>query len=286
MPYINDLCPLTSPTNATSTNNFQCPTHADSLEDCMNQCSAAHPLCLAVSYAPAMVAGYANCYFKSNISTADIIPSGGEYIHHMAIINNDVVFDTDSSCINGSTYTSPNQAKFEVDCNKEAPTGNVVTAYHVESLDACADACAAYTNSSGVTCLLAVFDSTLEFGYLNCYLQSNLTASNAKNGYHLAFLTQAANGTLANSTSSTPGNSTASSSASPLRLRSNRAWVAGPVVGIVLGAVAVGGLLFWSRRRQRLPEPDQHSLAPMPQGGAEHAPLAELDYEGQKHELP
>ena len=286
MPEVNDLCPFTSPTASTPINNT-CPTHANSLQDCMNQCSAAHPLCLAVTYIPDMEYGYGNCYFKNNISIGSITPTSGNDVRHLALANSDLVFNTDSDCTNGTSYTSPNEAEFETLCNQDIPTAYSVAVYHMSNLSACADACATYSNSSGLTCVAAAFDSTLVNGYLNCYLKSNLNGSVAINGKHMALLTRAADGKSTNSSLPGPASSTPDPK-SPGSSR-NHTWIAGPVVGGVVGAFALAGLLYWLRSRQRSTQTTHYSLAPVLQSSPGYTPpppRTELDVDRPRQELP
>ncbi|KAI9666568.1 MAG: hypothetical protein M1821_004504 [Bathelium mastoideum] len=163
-------------------------------------------------------------------------------------------FDTNSACTNGTNYTSPNAAEFEISCNTDIPTAANLVTHHVQNLTACTDLCATYTNSSGVTCHGAVFDSTLENGYQNCYLKSQLASTIISNGFHYVQLTRAANGSATNSD---PSHHSSSSS--------SHAWIAGPVVGGIVGLAAIAGVLFWLQRRRRRAQSTHYDLAPLSQ---------------------
>ena len=66
----NDYCPTNSEGQRTPGGWADfidgCPTHTDSLDECMLLCSQAQPLCEGVSWNPGMESGFANCYFKTN----------------------------------------------------------------------------------------------------------------------------------------------------------------------------------------------------------------------------
>ncbi|KAI9714532.1 MAG: hypothetical protein M1820_000493 [Bogoriella megaspora] len=250
MPDSNDYCPANAPTaypEATS-----CPTHASSLNDCMDQCSKAVGLCLGVTYAPDMVYGYANCYFKSNASASNLQAWNSQAdTRHMAIMSQDI-FDTNKTCINGTTYTSPNNAEFEIACNTDRPLSDLSESnFHSENLTACTDACATYTNSSGSTCEAVVFDTTVESGYENCFLKYALGATPTPHpGLHLAQLSKKADGEPANTNASSNGDPSASPQPSPGS--SSKAWIAGPVLGGLAGVAAIlGAALFFLRRSKR-----------------------------------
>ena len=215
----------------------------------------AHPLCLAVTYVPAMIWGYGNCYFKSNVSTENFETwdNPGD-TRHMAILSS-AIWDTNSSCVNGTTYTSPSpqSALFEIVCNTNNPALDIVT-YHAQNMSACADMCATYYNSSGISCAGIVFDSTLGNGYQNCYIKPSVSSLFQSNGVHWVALKQAAQSDHPSSSSSgqlfaPPPSTLATPSSSPSS--SSKSWVAGPVVGGLAGVAAVGVFLLWLRHRWR-----------------------------------
>ena len=49
---------------------YGCHPHADSLEECMEICSKAHPLCTGVSWNVDLENGWENCYLKDDITTS------------------------------------------------------------------------------------------------------------------------------------------------------------------------------------------------------------------------
>ena len=265
MPNVDDLCPITSPSAPSAIDDI-CPTHADSLQDCLNQCSAAHPICLAVTYVPGMDTGYGNCYFKSNVSAANFVTEdSGNATTHMAILKNNA-WNTNSSCTNGTTYVAVNEAEFEITCNvNNQPSANDLVQYHMQNMSACADACGTYTNSSGLTCGGVIFDSTMTDGYENCYLKSSSgTSLPGYNGHVWLQLTRSANGTSVNSSSgdTSPQNSALPTpTAPPSSSSSSKAWIAGPVIGGIAGLAAIAGLLFYLRRRRQATQPGAYAPA-------------------------
>ncbi|KAL9068461.1 MAG: hypothetical protein Q9157_006499 [Trypethelium eluteriae] len=264
MILVSDMCPLTSPTHSTATSGL-CPTHANSLQGCMTQCSAAHPLCKAVVYAPDMDKGYGNCYFKNEVDQSSIQTwnNPGD-IKHMAILQQSAL-NANTSCTNGTTYTSSNGAGFAISCNQNQPPNDLVQ-FHMQNMSACADACATYTNSSGLKCTGVVFDSSMEDGYENCYLKSSVGTSFPINDRHWLQKTKAANGGTTNSSEGDAAGANATSPAPipPQSSSSSKAWIAGPVVGGFAGIVAIAGLLYWLRRRWHPTQSAAYNRAPIP----------------------
>ncbi|KAL9079850.1 MAG: hypothetical protein Q9157_001306 [Trypethelium eluteriae] len=288
MPEVDDMCPVTSPTYNVSANSL-CPTHADSLQDCMNQCTAAHGLCLAVVYLPSMFSGYGNCYYKNNVSTGSFDPKNSiDPPVHMAILDQDNVWDVDSSCINGTNYTSPNGAIFEISCNTNdnTPFGTDIMSFYSKNMSACADACATYTNSSGYDCVGVVFDSSLTDGYQNCYLKSIFGVVAPMSGHQWALLAQRAQNTSTNSSSE--GAHSPFSNPAPSLSSSSKTWVAGPVIGAVIGVAMIAGLFFWLRRHRQLSQSNKFTsdmaslpyLKERPYGQPEVGPF---EMEQEKH---
>ncbi|KAL9096487.1 MAG: hypothetical protein Q9165_001484 [Trypethelium subeluteriae] len=289
MILVSDMCPLTSPTHLTATNGL-CPTHADSLQDCMTQCSAAHPLCKAVVYAPDMANGYGDCYFKDDVDSSSIQTwnSPGD-VRHMAILQQSAL-NANTSCTNGTTYTSSNGAGFAITCNQNQPPNDLVQ-FHMQNMSACADACATYTNSSGLTCTGVIFDSSMEDGYQNCYLKSSVGTSFPDNDRHWLQLTRAPSDGMTNSSAgdTTGANATSPAPSTPQTSSSSKAWIAGPVIGGLVGIAAVAGLLYWLRRRRHGTQSAHYSQAPMPPAYPKHAsqgwPTDETTYKyGPNHQ--
>ena len=262
MVLVDDLCPSTSPTYSGNTGDLgtTCPTHANDLMDCMDQCSAAHPLCVAVSFNPAMSYGYGNCYFKSNVSAASIETwNSPNDTRHMAVLNQNA-WGLNLSCTNGSTYVSPNQAEFKVVCSQNI-YGDDLVQLHMQNLSACADACATYSNKSGLACVGAVFDSTLLTGYQNCWLKSGSEDFASQGGLHWAELSKAATSTSL-ATKAPPSPSSSPLVSSPSLAKTVKGLSAGLAVFVVLGlAASVLAFIFWRRLRRLQRRPEQSRTA-------------------------
>ena len=258
---VDDMCPSTSPTgNGTEI----CPTHANSLQDCMDQCSLAHPLCRAVTYHPSMIDGYGNCYFKSNISAQSFEAwNRSNDMRHMAVLSSNVG-EVNSSCVNGTNYTSPlpRLAEFTVTCNFNNPVSDIIT-YHTQNMSACADICATYYNSSGITCAGVMFDSVMDNGWQNCYIKGSFATLEQSDGAHWLQLVQASsNSNSANSSSgdtnatdTKAGGSNVVTATPPQSLRLSKVWIAGPVSAALAGAAAIIAFIFWLARRLRRSSP-------------------------------
>lgn len=180
----------------------------------------------------------------------------------MAILTGQNVWNVNRTCTNGTIYTSPNGAEFEIACNTNQPPNDLVQ-YHMQNMSACADACAIYTNSSGLTCAGAVFDSTMEDGYQNCYLKTPIGTSFETDGRHWLQLSKAAN-VSANVSETTPASDPSTTSApgqSPPSSSPGKAWIAGPVIGGLAGVTTIAGLLYWLRQRRHSPRPAEYSQA-------------------------
>ena len=181
MPF-DDYCPDNGPTS-TALQNGICPYHADSLEDCMELCSAAIPLCKAVTYNPGMDTSYGNCFTKTDFSPSNYHSTASQTARHMAVVAN--LATLDASCTNGSIHTSPNGEQFSVNCNNDIPN-NDLHFVHSTNLSYCIDFCSTYSNATTGDCVAVVFDSSQLNGWQNCYLKSSGGAKTAKISYHYA----------------------------------------------------------------------------------------------------
>jgi hypothetical protein len=224
-----DFCP--TGTNAT------CPWHAASLSDCMNLCSASHPLCSAVSYNADMLEGYANCYPKSNVASAQFV-TGEAWITHSAVAT---ITNITVNCANNANITASNNKEFSLQCNQNR-AGNDITVYHDVSLQKCAETCATYTNNQ---CVAVIFDGDMELGWENCYLKSGTGTPLYNSTATFALMTGVKDTTSSGSSSSSSSSSSSGSKSSS----HNKAWIAGLVVGlIVLLALIIGIAIVWRRR--------------------------------------
>lgn len=252
MPF-DDFCPWFGPTSTPPRDNGVCPYHADSLEECMELCSQTHPACKAVSYNPDMKEGYGNCYPKSDFSASTYSSSPAT---HMAVAAKWPTLN--SSCTNGSLYTTPNNEQFTVSCNDNRPYNDLIQV-HSANLSHCIDSCASYSNSTTGDCVAVVFDAVLYSGWQNCWLKSANGVAGTLTGFHYALkvgnVPTNTNGSSSGNNTSTGSNSTSSGS-------SSKAWIAGPVVGGIVGIALIGaGILYFFRQNK-----SKQKLALMPLG--------------------
>jgi hypothetical protein len=209
--------------------------HATSLEDCLNTCIKEHPLCRAVSYNPGLEIGYANCWPKTGFPNSLSTPDSSMGILHSATITS--LDQVNRTCPSDTVYASGTK-NFEIHCG-QLNTGTNITSLHTQNITACLDECA----SSDQSCVGIVFDSSLQGGYQNCYLQNTTSVIQDQAQATYAALTDAV---IPSSTTSPlpdqPGNSDSGSS--------SKAWIAGPVIGGIVGVALIAFALFWWRRRK------------------------------------
>lgn len=222
MPAYGDYCP-------DNANSDTCNYHADSLDECMELCSTSHPLCVAVGFHPAMVDGFHNCYPKNAVNASGFTDASNPVVHFAVAKTNNIT----TPCVDSSIRTSSNNKHFQLSCNKNRD-GDVLAVYHDESLDACIDTCATYTNG---TCLGVVFDSDMINGFENCYLKKEIGVPNSVPNMTFAI--------------HTAGNGTSSFSEDVHSSSSSKAWIAGPIIGAIVLLSLIAGLVFWRRRRRR-----------------------------------
>jgi hypothetical protein len=216
--------------------------HTSSLDECLNICVDQHPLCKGVSWSPDLAIGFANCWPKTGFADGGLQSPGAKQgtIHSATITRIDTV---DAKCPDQKTYTSSgNGGKkgFDIKCGQTS-SGSNITSMHMQNLTSCMDACA----SSDQKCVGVVFDSKLEGGFKNCYLQ-NTTNTVAD----MAAATYAALSSGSSSSGSGNGNGNGGSSNSSSSSSSSKAWIAGPVIGGIAAVALVAFLAFWLRKRK------------------------------------
>lgn len=235
----NDLCPWFS--------DF-CPTYAETLEECMEACVHAHPLCKAAMWNPGHLAGYLNCFLKN--ATGPLVESTGS-IYHTAVAN---IVPLAEGCPTYTNYTSSDGKVFDITCSQQITQATNLTIGHHKSITDCIDACA--NHDSPIECEAIVYDATMGLGFENCYLFNSVQMLDSSTYLNVAQLvTTSTNST--NSTSSSPSASSTSSTSSTSS-SSSKAWIAGPVTG---GVVAIVGIVlawfWWNRRKTRNEAPTQ-----------------------------
>lgn len=223
-----DACPDDEP---------ECRAHTESLDECLDVCSTLHPICTGVGWDPLLKSGYLNCFPKNTTArkfdNARYKADDGSQCAKALL---EVYPDDCPAAINGTVVAS-NKNSFQLSCGEDRP-GNNITAQHANSLGACVDSCATYTNAS---CIGAVFDLGMVNGFENCYLKSEVGFTVNQSGFTFALR-------QANSNASIPDNS---NFPQPQRQSSSKAWIAGPVIGAiaVIGMILAG--LWWCRSNDR-----------------------------------
>lgn len=204
---------------------FQAFYHATSLEDCLQKCVDEHPLCRAAAYFPGGQMRFANCWPKTGFGGAFTAPASNQGTIHTATITS---LDTiNTTCPESNTYTATGSNKnFNIQCGK-LNGGSNITSLHTQNVTACMDTCANSTQN----CVAIVFDSSLQGGYNNCYLQNTTSVISDQVSSTYAVV------------------SVSVSVASPSSSKSSKAWIAGPVVGGIAGLGLIGAVIFWWRRR-------------------------------------
>ncbi|OCL06289.1 hypothetical protein AOQ84DRAFT_440929 [Glonium stellatum] len=230
--------------------------HADSLQECMRICAQSHPLCLAVSWNPGMEIGYANCWPKTGSGNAIADPATGQGVLHTAVVTSIETINT--TCPSDNSYTTSGKT-FDIHCG-QLNTGTNITAVHRANLTSCLDTCA--NNKQG--CVSVVFDSTLQGGFQNCYLQNTTSVIRDNANTTFALLTGTSIPTSTPSGTNSPASSGGSSS--------SKAWIAGPVIGGIVAIALIIGAFLWWRKRTAQHKQQEYSLAP-----ANHYSPTELD---------
>ncbi|KAH8690750.1 hypothetical protein BGW36DRAFT_465620 [Talaromyces proteolyticus] len=214
-----------------------CRVHVETLEECMDACAQAHPRCQAAMWNPGLMAGYLNCFLKND--TGPLV-ANTNYIYHTAVAE---YTPLSQGCPTYSNWTA-NDKTFDIKCSKQITQANNLTFYHQDNITACIDSCASH--SGPPACEAVVFDATLDSGYENCQLFSDVKMTDDSTNLNIA---QFSTATSSNSSSS---NSSSNSS--------SKAWIAGPVIGGVVAIGVIGFIWFWWKRRQaRRQSPEEDS---------------------------
>ncbi|KAF2019291.1 hypothetical protein BU24DRAFT_418879 [Aaosphaeria arxii CBS 175.79] len=247
--------------------------HTTSLQECLELCIKERPLCRAVMYNPTLEIGYANCWPKTGWTT-DSLKTPKAATVHSAVISS--IEQIDTKCPEGNVVKN-DETTWDVQCGKFS-SGTNLTSVHAQNITGCIDACA----NNGNGCVAVMFDSSLEFGYQNCYLQNTTSFISAKAevtyavqaGVSLPTSTPSPSSSSSSSPSVAPASGAspgAENSPPPAENNTNggspsKAWIAGPVAGGVVGLALIGvGLFWWRRRRSRAYGiGKRHELGPAP----------------------
>lgn len=218
-----------------------CPTHVDSLEECMDICAAAHPLCESASWNPGMIHGYQNCYLKTAsqpLEEYDLTTQS--YILHTAVLN---LPSLAQGCPTDKNYTSTangTDTAFTISCSQQATSATNLTYLHQPNITACMDSCASYSGS--LSCEAVVFDPSMATGYDNCQLLNSVTLVQDTSNVNYASIS---------SSNSSDASGVSSSSSSSGHSSSSKAWIAGPVIGGLVVIALVGLISWWWSRRKK-----------------------------------
>jgi hypothetical protein len=271
--------------------------HAKTLEECLRFCVDQNPLCKAVAWNPGMEQGYANCWPKADFSDNVLVsPGPNNGVMHSATITS--IERIDTQCPSGNKYSASGNHNFDVHCG-QLSTGTNITSIHSQNITSCMDSCATTDKCIGV-----VFDSALQNGFKNCYLQNTTSTVTEKASATYAALSGS------NIPSATPSGGSGSGSGSVDGVNtgsesSSKAWIAGPVIGGLAAIAIIAFAIFWWRRRKagaaNAVEKDstvhQYDAAPAYSPGVppqQHsqghgyydAPASEVDGQGVHNELP
>jgi hypothetical protein len=133
---------------------------------------------------------------------------------------------------------SSNGQNFTIDCYDGRIGSENFTSIHETSIYTCIDACSKQTSQR---CKAVVFDDSMLKGYENCYLLNSTGSPNKGTNATFAVLTEYRH-----------------LDQSPNINDKSKAWIAGPVIGVVAFLVLVAiAILYWHRRRVQSRNPDE-----------------------------
>lgn len=227
-------------------NPFQAYYHASSLDDCVQKCVGEHPLCRGVVYVPGLQGGYANCWPKTGYPSPLLAVNPQLKVTHSALI--DSITTPDTECNKNDTYTSTkdDSKNFAVHCG-QTNQGTNMTMVHTQNFTSCMETCAG--NKQG--CVGVVYDSTLQGGYNNCYLQNTSSVFNDVGSSMYAVLTGAKpkqSDSGSGSGSGSGSNNNGNNNNDKDKDSGSKAWIAGAVIGPILGLALIGAAIFFFRR--------------------------------------
>lgn len=239
--------------------------HTKTLDECVKICTDQSPLCKGVSWNPDYSIGFANCWPKTGYADNNIITPGkiDGIIHSVTITSLDL---PNNKCPDSKTYSTTSNHNFDINCG-QINDGTNITNVHMQNITSCMDTCATTDKCVGV-----VFDGTLQDGFKNCYLKNTTSTISDRANMTFALLSGSSipSSSPSPSSSSTPGNSGSGNgnantdAPSDSSDSSSKAWIAGPVVGGLVGLAIITGALFWWRRRKNAAADEKHAYAEAP----------------------
>ncbi|QKX55107.1 uncharacterized protein TRUGW13939_02199 [Talaromyces rugulosus] len=270
--------------------------HTDTMIDCMDLCSHAHPLCLGVSWNPDLTAGYGNCYLK-NTQDGGVPFTPTNYVAHSALVTMPIIGACSPTAL--PAQITSDKKEFDVSCFGARAGSNNFTSVYSQNITGCIDQCAAYGGPE--SCIGVYYDNSFVDGYENCYMLDNIGSETVpKNSTYAELVSGDPSGSTSTPVTSTVPSPTASSTSTSTSAStsssggsSSKAWIAGPAIGGVAAVVIVFAGFFWWRRRQIVP--DEKKFAPIYQSSQVDSPglhelprypVSEMDARESRHELP
>ena len=261
--------------------------HAATFSDCLNHCSTLHPLCTGVLWDSTMNLGWRNCLPKQGDKENRKV--GSKYKGSQAGVANfaNVTIEDCRANSNGTTSTG-NNVEFKLTCGEDR-FGSDIETRHADSYQECVDLCDKHTGDD--KCVGVVHDSKMVNGYENCYLKSAIgVATSDKDGYTFALRQDSPD---SSDPSDPPPNSDPSGSpgspGSPGSSGSkSKAWIAGPVIGIVAAVLLIMAIVWWRRKRGSKKDAEAQAPSYQEMGSPDaaaygHNELASSQHPPEKH---
>ncbi|KAK8043596.1 hypothetical protein PG993_006026 [Apiospora rasikravindrae] len=231
--------------------------NADNFTHCMDICISSHPKCLGF-----------------------VFDALGHFILDSAVATNVPTAEDDCAKL-GPLYSAKipgaeQDLQFQVNCGKYYAPGSLADV-QASSMANCIDQCAQYNKDhSSPQCVAVAYESSQNYGYLNCYLKQSVETSrmapnpNYKFDMALAVANPTSSGavpTTAIATSpaiSQPDTSSANNHSNGQWTSGSYvpSWVIGAVLGPILALVLVGLVVLYLRRKRRGVRTDQPQTRP------------------------
>ena len=186
-------------------------------------------------------------------------PNYGNATLHSAVVTVKNGTSIPINCTNNAQLTAKDGQIFVTSCNINQ-TNNDLWQIHEETIEDCLDTCASW---DGGDCKAVVYDTRRINGWENCWLKNGTSVGVTVTGMTLAVM-----GSNSGSSGSNPGNGGSAGESKT----ASKAWIAGPVIGVivVLGAVAYG--MTWRRKRSASPGTEKYEKGSGLRGGVAGKP--------------
>ena len=230
------------PGSSINGSDIQAYKHTSTLDECIAYCSTMRPKCFGVAFSPAMEVGYWNCYPKTSGAVSNF---GASPYGHFALAQFDTEFN--SSCDAGEFTTSDQKTTFNVTC-KARGNGTAISSHYEANFAGCMDSCASYEpKGQGEKCAAVLYEYDGANGYENCYLMADAAWNSSRETWQLAqvLTSTTSGGSNSNDTDTSPSSGSSNTSSS-----SSKAWIAGPVIGVLAVIAIVAGVFFCIRKRR------------------------------------